>query len=165
MDWQMIGAVGELLGAVAVVATLFYLARQVREGSKEAQRTRWNDVNAEISSVVQSWSENTDLSDIVFRGLTDFDSLQPQEVFRFYATVYPWFRAWEKLFEYHGDGGRAEWWAEGIHGSLLDALGRPGMQKYWRDRCHWFSPAFQATVNRLIEDAQPTMSEAYRISD
>ena len=30
MNWDAIGAIGEILGAIAVVATLFYLAVQIR---------------------------------------------------------------------------------------------------------------------------------------
>ena len=36
MNWEMVGAVGEVLGAAAVVGTLFYLANQVRQASREA---------------------------------------------------------------------------------------------------------------------------------
>ena len=36
MDWDAIGAVGEILGALAVVATLVYLARQVNYARTEA---------------------------------------------------------------------------------------------------------------------------------
>ena len=37
MNWDAIGAIGEIIGAVAVVATLFYLAVQVRETRKDAK--------------------------------------------------------------------------------------------------------------------------------
>ena len=37
MNWDAIGAIGEIIGAIAVVATLFYLAVQVRETRKEAK--------------------------------------------------------------------------------------------------------------------------------
>jgi len=35
MNWEAIGALGEVVGAAAVVLTLLYLARQVRDGSKQ----------------------------------------------------------------------------------------------------------------------------------
>lgn len=35
MNWDAIGAVGELLAAVAVILTLIYVARQVRDGSRQ----------------------------------------------------------------------------------------------------------------------------------
>ena len=34
MDWDAIGALGELIGAVAVVATLVYLSSQLRQNFK-----------------------------------------------------------------------------------------------------------------------------------
>jgi hypothetical protein len=34
-NWEAIGAVGETLGAVGVIATLVYLARQIRENSQQ----------------------------------------------------------------------------------------------------------------------------------
>jgi hypothetical protein len=37
LNWEAIGAVGELLGAASVVATLFYLARQVGHATSVAR--------------------------------------------------------------------------------------------------------------------------------
>jgi hypothetical protein len=37
MDWNAIGAVGEITGAIAVVATLGYLARQMRQANRHAK--------------------------------------------------------------------------------------------------------------------------------
>ena len=34
MNWQAIGAMGEILGAAAVVLTLFYLGVQIRQNTK-----------------------------------------------------------------------------------------------------------------------------------
>ena len=44
MNWEAIGATGELIGAAVVVITLVYLARQVRHGSEQtAQLTRQHE--------------------------------------------------------------------------------------------------------------------------
>lgn len=48
MNWDAIGAIGEIVGAVAVVATLFYLAVQVRETRKDA---RLSAIQAQRSAV------------------------------------------------------------------------------------------------------------------
>ena len=37
MNWEAISAVGEIVGAIAVVATLIYLAVQIRRGTKATQ--------------------------------------------------------------------------------------------------------------------------------
>ena len=44
MDWDAIGAVGEVLGALAVFITLIYLARQVKESNKLAKSSAATDV-------------------------------------------------------------------------------------------------------------------------
>jgi hypothetical protein len=161
MNWNMLGALGELLGAAAVVATLFYLSHQVREASQEGRRNRFGDLHNELTRVVQSWADNTELSDIVFRGFTDRNSLRPEEAFRFYSNLYPWFRAWETLFEYSRTGQLEEWRVQGMNVTLTEILGFPGMRKYWMDRRHWYSPAFQDEVDRLLVGAEPTMIRAY----
>ena len=39
MNWDAVGAIGEIAGAVAVVATLIYFARQIRESTVAQQTT------------------------------------------------------------------------------------------------------------------------------
>ena len=39
MNWDALGAIGELIGAVAVVLTLFYLAYQVRQARSEMRQS------------------------------------------------------------------------------------------------------------------------------
>ncbi len=37
MNWDAISAIGEIVGAIAVVVTLIYLGRQIRQGTKATQ--------------------------------------------------------------------------------------------------------------------------------
>ena len=37
IDWNAVGAIAEVVGAVAVMATLVYLARQIRHGSRSVE--------------------------------------------------------------------------------------------------------------------------------
>ena len=39
MNWDALGAIGEVVGAIAVVATLAYLAVQIRQNNKLSQTT------------------------------------------------------------------------------------------------------------------------------
>jgi hypothetical protein len=40
LNWEAVGAIGELVGAVAVIATLAYLAIQVRQNTRSMDETR-----------------------------------------------------------------------------------------------------------------------------
>ena len=39
MDWNAVGAIGEAVGAVAVLVTLVYLASQIRQNTKAQETT------------------------------------------------------------------------------------------------------------------------------
>jgi len=50
LDWEMISAVGQMLGAVGVIISLIYLAAQIRNQNKESRHaamnvltTHWSD--------------------------------------------------------------------------------------------------------------------------
>ena len=38
MNWEMISAVGQVLGAIGVIISIVYLAAQIRNQNKESQR-------------------------------------------------------------------------------------------------------------------------------
>jgi len=39
MNWEMISAVGQMLGAVGVIISIIYLAAQIRNQNEESQRS------------------------------------------------------------------------------------------------------------------------------
>jgi len=56
LNWEAIGAVGEILGAIAVFVSLLYLALQLRHRNK-LQETSEQMAKAEaIESSVKTWS-------------------------------------------------------------------------------------------------------------
>jgi hypothetical protein len=161
MDWDMIGAVGELLGAVAVVISLLYVARQVRDSSNAAQRAHYLELNREITNFADGIAREDEWSDIVFRGFVDRSSLAPKEILRFNAGVLGIFRSWEAVFHASREDEVLEWGAEGLRSSMVDILGYPGVQAYWADRQHWFSSDFRAEVNLILGSAEPTLLRSY----
>ena len=64
MNWDAIGAIAELVGAIAVVGTLFYLAIQVRHGKEATEAntqslelhsyTAWQAANIGLNSAISS---------------------------------------------------------------------------------------------------------------
>ena len=81
MNWEAIGAIGEVVGAIAVVATLIYLAAQVRQG-KEA--TDANTQSLKLQSY-QSWQAanlqlNTAMADPVQSALIQKGSKDPRDL-------------------------------------------------------------------------------------
>ncbi len=65
MNWEMISAVGQMLGAVGVIISIIYLAAQIRNQNKESRRaamnvltTHWSDLNRGLARI---WGVSCDL--------------------------------------------------------------------------------------------------------
>ena len=76
MNWDAIGAVGEIIGAAAVVASLVYLSIQIRHNSKIAEAASLKDVIDGFTDRILLLGLNTpELFEVFFEGSKDFDSL------------------------------------------------------------------------------------------
>ena len=80
MNWDALGALGELLGAAGVIVTLVYLAIQVRQNtdavktsSLEAVMDSWRIVNREIML------SNADARRALYVGMNDYESLNQDQ--------------------------------------------------------------------------------------
>jgi hypothetical protein len=87
MNIQDLGALGELLAAIATIITLLYLAQQIRQNSKNLQEASsaamnqgWSSINARISSDPQ-------FASIFLRGRLNLEELDPVETEQFRAFV------------------------------------------------------------------------------
>ena len=120
MTWDAIGAVGEIVGAGAVVISLIYRAPQIRTQNKQSQI----DANHEISVGSReetAKSANPDISEIFVRANEDFDALSDAELMRFIVLTVGVFRAWEEAYIQNRDGYLADtaWEAVARHYSLI----------------------------------------------
>ena len=79
MNWEAIGAVGEILGAIAVFGSLMYLAMQIRTSnilSRIEGRERGNEAYDRFRTKML---QDDRLEDLIFRGGSDLSSLDDQE--------------------------------------------------------------------------------------
>ena len=83
MNWEVIGATGEWAGAIVVVATLFYLARQVRQHTRASRAGASYAINNSLSKIVGVIRADGEFADIWIRGCEDIDALNPVERVRF----------------------------------------------------------------------------------
>jgi len=58
LNWNALGAIGELGGALAVVASLLYVARQVRQSNRIAEADAFRAVQMKLVDLEIAWSED-----------------------------------------------------------------------------------------------------------
>ena len=84
MNWDAIGAVGEILGALGVLASLIYLATQIRDNTRSLQAASLQSIlNAPREWFFLPHAQNPEISDLFARGLNGIDNLNESEHRRF----------------------------------------------------------------------------------
>ena len=78
MNWEAIGAVGEVVGAAGVIFSLVYLATQIRASSKQANADAIYDLQKGQSDVMATFSSSPELAKLLAR-LESAEKPEPHE--------------------------------------------------------------------------------------
>lgn len=161
MNWDAIGAIGETVGAVAVVISLVYLAIQMRSQNRETRLSTINSSLTTWNSLMAMVAENSELADIWNRGLKNEELSEGQEVqFRAFANSY--LRVAEGLYLQHLEGRLDERIWLGIGKGTTVFLSAPGIHRFWSLRKDWYSPEFREFIEGEIESSQVTSGSLYQ---
>src|SRR5258705_2237676 len=98
MNWEIISAVGQMLGAVGVIISIIYLAAQIRNQNKESRRAGMNVLTTHWSDLNRSLVENPELAALWIRALRSFDELDGVSKLRFGAHLGRFLRFADSLY-------------------------------------------------------------------
>ena len=87
MNWTSWAAIAEIVGAVAVVITLLYVAKEIRQNSKSLGITALRDTTAQWNEWSNMLAGSADLADIVVRGNQARESLSDADALRYDAYL------------------------------------------------------------------------------
>lgn len=74
MNWGALGAIAELISAIGVIATLFYLAIQIRAYTKETRIASTGQVSQEMNQFLQHVTADKELSEFWLKALASSPS-------------------------------------------------------------------------------------------
>jgi hypothetical protein len=131
MNWDAIGAVAEFVGAVAVVITLFYLALQVRQSTKQDEARGLQTAIKEYLGSFEAATGSTESADIFRRGLNDFDALSPAEQGSFHSAIHSLLTGFNNAWNLHESGLLPEDEFVAMRGLFVSILISPGGTRWW----------------------------------
>ncbi|MFT5287002.1 MAG: hypothetical protein ACI8TQ_003177 [Planctomycetota bacterium] len=164
MNWEAIGAVGEVLGAVAVILTLGYLAVQVRQSNRAMKSTALNSLFHDVHLLTR---DNDDYNALVLKSLRG-EALAPDERLRVVERFFTILRAFEGVWFQVQHGAVTQEQFDHQLDLLRFAINHPVARRMWAQLAPIFAPGFQAVVDSevLSEDAPTSrMLKAYAALD
>ena len=151
MNWDAIGSVAELMGAAGVIASLSYLAVQIRQSTRTERARAFQDLFSEHNAHNHEMfgRENVDL---IVSGLLDISGLSGGDRLRFDHLMIGYINAIEStLFSKGayllGDDTMDNW----SYIMRTRFLPYPGMRDWWSEACAIFTPETCAWVDAQIE--------------
>ncbi len=125
MNWEALGAISELCGAVAVVATLVYLSVQVRQNSRLIEAGLAESHVVAANELPRILASEPGAGDIFWEGLeTSRESLETEQQRRFDPMIFLFTSSAYQAFRQGDNAGlaRADW-----------ILGFVGFREWWTE--------------------------------
>ena len=122
-----LGAIGELVGGVAVVGSLLFVGLQVRQSNKISRAESLRAFVRDYNGILYRLGENEGL---VRKGMADFRGLSKSEQTRLHVLFASnFFLGWGDSII---DPGRVDDFAGLVDSSLGFVVATPGMSQWWR---------------------------------
>ena len=157
MTIQELGALGEFLSSIAVFISLVYLALQVRKSTDTERTTTYQSVVADFAGLSQSIACTEGMSQLIVRGMEDFNSINADEKARFVQLLFSMFHYFENIHYQYQKGYLDEDVWLGWKRLMLSYFARPGVQDWWKARRAVYSETF-AVFLELGQLEEPLLS-------
>jgi hypothetical protein len=154
MNWDAISAISQLVGSIAVVLSVLYLAVQVHRSTRVAKLATQDAATTALRDVTKPFMENAELERIWRVGLEDLGVLSVEERARFFHAAYQFLKAFETIHFHYAYGLMDQQLWIGWQGLLRHYVTAPGMAYYWKLRPEVFSDRFRSLVNSLEPPAE-----------
>ncbi len=148
MNWDAIGAIGELVGAAAVVLTLIYLSRQMGQNTQMLKSQSRRQVLEGLTRDVERVALHPHLTNAWKKYLRN-ESLNVDEEFEMYALFTSFLGNLEIQFHEVQDGSLNSEFAQTLEFRLQTLLDEKG-QTFWDQSRGYFTETFQNHIDDLI---------------
>jgi len=96
MNWEAIGAIGEIVGAIGVIITLVYLAVQIRSSARATEAQVHANLSFEMESLAVALAQDDTLADAMSLALREGDLTDAQR-----TKLGWWFGGFMRVCESH----------------------------------------------------------------
>ena len=150
---EMAALIAEIIGAIAVVVSVAYLALQISEANKELRSQSHYNALSLGQRPLEIELENAELAGIISRGYENPEALSAEEWYRFAQYQIIAFNAWEYYYYEHKKGAiNDQLWTGANAYYVVSVQTRPGLWKFWSEYQHIFAEPFHSYVEDLFQN-------------
>jgi hypothetical protein len=148
----LLGSIGEFISAAAVVATLAYLAVQIRHSERTTRAQLSQSFSSDINAVNLMIANDASWFEIFRKASDSYDALTPDERGRYGFLELSVCRTIEPLYLAYLKGLVDEDVWSTQRESLVNLATTPGWRQWWQTQPFPFTPAFRALVDSIVQE-------------
>jgi hypothetical protein len=155
LNWEAVGALGEVIGAVGVIFTLGYLAIQVRQNSAVVRAATRQAISTTQSEVGFRLAANSELRAAAMQ-FTNVNSTvsEAQLASHFYLRAV--LRTFENQYHQYIDGTFDESIWTGYRNSMAQTFASPATREFWHAHRDLYSMEFATFIESSLFDNHGT---------
>ena len=146
-----LGNIGEFFGAIGVIATLIYLAMQIRQNTASIRAATYHAIVESYADFNSLIAQDSDVARIFQTGLTRAAELSETDALRFDHLLLSAVRRWENAFYQSGISMLDPSQARGLLLGTKILLGTPGGRVFWQRFRHYYSDEFRGWVEANVD--------------
>jgi hypothetical protein len=143
VNWNAIGALGELTGALAVMVSLVYLAIQVRQNTRSIRGAMYSTIVQSFQQLNMISASDSEVAELLEAGVEDWDSLAAVDRSRLLHGFFSLFKNFENAYYQYWQGTLEPGLWEGWSLLMRSYYAKPGVQSWWQLRRRAFSTEFR----------------------
>lgn len=151
MTLETINAVAQLIAAVGVVASLFYLAAQIRQNTKSQRSVVVDSLTSSLINLLTPQASDPKLTRSFAAATEDWQGAAEEDRARALVVFFTLFKLFENAWFQKRQGTLDPQQWEGWELYIRAYFHRPGVQTWWAMRRGTFAPGFRA----YLENSKP----------
>jgi hypothetical protein len=155
MNWDAIGAIGQILGAALVGISLIYLSVQMRQNTASLRSSTFLSISAQMGATMEIMATHSDLAPLLISAQAGLDGLPPPERARFGFLMMMAFRRVETVVVQRHLGFIEAELTDGFERSAVSALASKGAREWWDGSKAAFSNLFSTWVDGKLASGLP----------
>jgi hypothetical protein len=148
MDWDAIGAIGEIVGAIAVFGSLIFLGIQIKSQNRESRFAAMHEISEAFRDSI-SQSVDPAIAQILVKAGQGFDSISDSEKLVVTGFVQRLMRVWEESFHQHQQGRLPDRIWDVMVSQYAMLMDSSTIVRVWNARKAYYDPAFQEFVDSV----------------
>ena len=150
VDWNALGAVGELLGAVILIASVIYLAKQIRSNTDQATAEAEREVQRDFMRIQELLGTRSETLLVFRKGLASFNELSDSDKAVFHFTISQFVNHFEGVLRMNAKGLLSADVVETQGNIMMMLMESPGCKEFWNVAGETFSELSSAYVRERL---------------